>query len=188
MNDSLTYTDDSTQQDNTSSRLSTRKSTGSNSIYSTFGPESIYGENESNVSEKVNNTIEEEEEEDSDDDDDEKNTPEDIATEKTEKLSKRLSGGHFGSAGGLLLSIEKRTPEDVMINWNRRSDQSLSHDVPKQQSNNPIRHAAPTRALPPHPVTEENNKMDPKECATRLWHEDDSFVQREQIAEWLGQR
>lgn len=98
-----------------------------------------------------------------------------------------------------------------MINWKRRSNQSLSHEniIPEQQSNSLIekqqpnfRRPAPIRALPPHPdntlsVTEEVDNesgisnlscMDPKECATRLWHEDESFVQREQIAEWLGQR
>ncbi|KAI8877175.1 hypothetical protein K501DRAFT_337592 [Backusella circina FSU 941] len=140
-----------------------RKSSGSYSIYSTFGADSVYSvehqvkpstvastansvqwdstssvtgsvdsfntvlsttesttENDEDVEidefisvEQLNKVIEEKiEEEDEDDDDDDAFvdatgfSQDDIEKEKQyENLSKRLSGGHFGSAGGLILSI-----------------------------------------------------------------------------------
>ncbi|KAK4520976.1 60S ribosomal protein L26A [Mucor velutinosus] len=311
-----------------------RKSTGSYSVYSTFGAESIY-EEENKSSDKVNTTasapsdsrrlaatasdvipavepasttdlvsivannmqtrhparlvtedssiheVSEDEDESSssfEDDDDDQSTNrqsdvfldatdmslEDIEREKIEaRLSKRLSGGHFGSAGGLMISIlaststetkaQKRTsrppPEDVvqsMINWKRHSGHgSAKYSVPDQQASQHI-HAneeqsnssttttttdrqdlappavpekdvpvtksqslSPQRPLPPNPnillttTKEADNEEDedepieitdtveepdnPKQCASRLWEEDESFVQRERIAEWLGQ-
>lgn len=294
------------------SNASTRKSTGSYSIYSTFGSESIYGENESaenvtaatsvsDINETDKNdpvdlvhivasnvqtrnparlvtTVESEEEdedeydEDDDDDDDEDEDDEigeiqndvfvdatgisqdDMERERTEsRLSKRLSGGHFGSAGGLMVSImvsnsseikkqQRRTsrppPEDVvqsMMNWKRHSGQILGKsmmdqpqkelteespptvpqkDICIQQISEKALPAPPQRSLPPNPEIllsttegeeehkevenveekipndshETDNSSDPKECALKLWHEDENFVQRERIAEWLGQR
>ncbi|CAO3612388.1 unnamed protein product [Mucor fragilis] len=297
-----------------------RKSTGSCSIYSTFGAESVYGEEDSSLdnsstavpSDSRQSTPEaipaaepasaadlvsivtsnlqtrhparlvtEEErseheddcsssfEDDDDDDDDDESTNrqsdvfvdatdmslEDIDREKMEaRLSKRLSGGHFGSAGGLMISIlastststetkaQRRTsrppPEDVvqsMINWKRHSGHgSTKYSVPDQQhthaneeqsnqcttASDKHDHAPPTvpekdvpvaksrslspqRPLPPNPnillttTKEADNEEDeeestdvcddPKQCASRLWQEDESFVQRERIAEWLGQ-
>ncbi|EPB91631.1 hypothetical protein HMPREF1544_01553 [Mucor circinelloides 1006PhL] len=304
---------------------STRKSTGSYSIYSTFGAESIYEENDS--SDNVNNAAsaslqpdrrlsttpdtapaepaseadlvsivannvqtrnparlvteessihETEDDDDSsfddDDDDDDQSSNrqsdvfvdatdmslEDLEREKIEaRLSKRLSGGHFGSAGGLMISIlaststetkaQRRTsrppPEDVvqsMINWKRHSGHgSTKYGVPDQQAEQASEHAnspavametddhapptvpekdvpanksrslSPHRPLPPNPnilltttkeadnEEDENEPIesidtvqeldDPKHCASRLWEEDESFVQRERIAEWLGQ-
>ncbi|KAI8087116.1 hypothetical protein BDF21DRAFT_413756 [Thamnidium elegans] len=262
------------------SNASTRKSTGSYSIYSTFGSESVYDGCESveNVTaatsvSDINETAEkepvvldlasivatnvqtrnqarlittveyedddEDENENGDDEDDDEDdygeddndqvgdirrdifvdatgvSQEDIERERIEnRLSKRLSGGHFGSAGGLMMSImdnnKKRTsrppPEDVaqsMINWKRHSGQMLDKfitenappvpekDTISQHSYHP--QVPPERPLPPHPqilLPQENEeeKMDePKECAAKLWHEDEKFVQRERIAEWLGQ-
>jgi hypothetical protein len=309
------------------SNASTRKSTGSGSIYSTFGSESIYGENES--SDNVNTTAatsltdihdeptdisqtdkpqqdesapidlafivannvqtrnparvvtsgiadddndgdddEEEEEEEEDDDDEEEDedeceigdiqtdvfvdatgvSQEDMERERIEaRLSKRLSGGHFGSAGGLMISImateskkqQRRTsrppPEDVvqsMMNWKRQSghgmakfvslDQQHQEEMEKQlnelQSSKILEKDLPAPS-PPNPeillslseeptatsdiekelpqisiqqdkstIEDESTPSDPKECASRLWHEDETFVQRERIAEWLGQR
>ncbi|KAF1806302.1 hypothetical protein FB192DRAFT_1349775 [Mucor lusitanicus] len=180
---------------------------------------------------------------------------EDIEREKMEaRLSKRLSGGHFGSAGGLMISIlaststetkaQRRTsrppPEDVaqsMINWKRHSGHgSAKYSVPDQQlpqhmhtnvtttdthdqvaptvpeKDVPVvtksRSLSPQRPLPPNPNilltttkeaadeqdepieitdTAEQVSDNPKQCASRLWEEDESFVQRERIAEWLGQ-
>jgi hypothetical protein len=331
---SLAYKQQQKQQQavTVTSRLSlasTRKSTGSVSIYSTFGPESIYGENESaetvnttastsvfeevineevpvvaekEIDIKEENTVvdlahivannvqtrtqarivqisdDEEEEEDEDDEDDESElgdsafvdatgwSQEDMERERIEsRLSKRLSGGHFGSAGGIAMVLsmnfnsdeatkkQKRTsrppPEDVvksMMNWKRQSGgQALGMFLSEQQQRAqeqekppvaPEKDAAtptvvaqqpviilssspPPRPLPPNPeillsTTEEvdeeeegneepeqqevqNTELlsvdniepnDPKECASRLWHEDETFVQRERIAEWLGQR
>lgn len=143
-----------------SDTTSQRKSSGSYSIYSTFGGngDSVYSVE---VSKKksvdsftstlppdtsTSNQQEEEEEEDSttnDDSDDEfvdatGSSQEDIEREKRleiqNNLSKRLSGGHFGSAGGLLVSInEPPLPQrrslnhddelsKSMLNWKRHSD------------------------------------------------------------------
>jgi hypothetical protein len=295
---------------NSINSTSTRKSTGSGSIYSTFGSESIYGENESsdyvnttaatslfdihdekqpqineklqdesidlasivannvqtrNPARRVTNSISDEEEdedddEDDDDDDDDDDEQDDIADIQTDvfvdatgvsqedmererieaRLSKRLSGGHFGSAGGLMISImaaekqQRRTsrppPEDVvqsMMNWKRQSGHgmakfvSLDHQHEMEQQLNELQSnkvpvvpekdlpvlPPPLRPLPPNPeillspsedptneapaVIDQDASIatdDPKECASRLWHEDESFVQRERIAEWLGQR
>ena len=266
------------------SNASTRKSTGSNSIYSTFGPEVVFedasssddittptdklspeAEKESDAVDLVqivaNNVQtrtparivatedlssseeeedEEEEEEDIETEGDESTelSPEDLEREKIEaRLSKRLSGGHFGSAGGLMMSIiapsadnsterkQKRSsrppPEDVvqsMMNWKRQSGQGIAKFIMEQQ--------AEKNELPPPPplpkkemqvpeiilpttvevddeaeeaITLDSNitseasynsqtSDDPKDCAARLWHEDETFVQRERIAEWLGQR
>lgn len=195
----------STQQQNSiSSRSSSslRKSSGSYSIYSTFGgDESIYsvestkkevrssvdsfstvkttatkGNQHENVDapedaesesiddedeEEEEEEVEEEEEEEDDDDDDDDDdafvdatgvSQEDIERENrneiNKNLTKRLSGGHYGSAGGLVLSINpendstttpppvpsmqhkrksKNTPTDEelaksMLNWKRHSD------------------------------------------------------------------
>ncbi|GAA5804889.1 hypothetical protein HPULCUR_010398 [Helicostylum pulchrum] len=262
------------------SNASTRKSTGSYSIYSTFGPESVYDGSESveNVTaatsvSDINETVEkepvvldlasivatnvqtrnqarlittveyeEDEEDDEDEDDDEDDyeeeeeeddndqvgdirrdifvdatgvSQEDIERERIEnRLSKRLSGGHFGSAGGLMMSMmdspnKKRAsrppPEDVvqsMMNWKRHSGQMLDKvvtenappvpekDTVSQDSYHP-QVVPPERPLPPHPqilLSQDNEEQDePKECAAKLWHEDEKFVQRERIAEWLGQ-
>ncbi|KAI8641291.1 hypothetical protein BD408DRAFT_418492 [Parasitella parasitica] len=324
---------------------STNKSIGSHSIYSTFGPESVYADSNENVNSTSNtkaptsetdsaklevtdkdpanetdlvsivasnmqtrnsarliteSQIAEDSEDDSsyeieDDDDDEDDDAdsikkedeyslgnqsdvfvdatdaslEDVEREKIEaRLSKRLSGGHFGSAGGLMISIlassstdtksQKRKsrppPEDVvqsMINWKRQSgqgsakhimsdhQQSTDQNANEQQSYTsadtvpplptPFISAPPTvpekdahfkqsdleKSLPltPNPATEDeadgeidneadNEKDDisvkvidlteeisdsPKQCASRLWEEDETFVHRERIAEWLGQ-
>lgn len=195
---------------------------------------------------------------------------EDIERERIEaRLSKRLSGGHFGSAGGLMMSImspndtsdlrnQKRKsrppPEDVvqsMINWKRQSGQALSKYISEQQlkdkeidsehneDSTPLPPAVPKKdlaqihnkqlpAVPQRvltsnpeillsPTKEEDDESealgddtielnvdnrdteiespsrlidstDPKECALRLWNEDEDFVQQDRIAEWLGQR
>lgn len=164
------------------SSSSIRKSSGSYSIYSTFGGNgSISSLDKMNEAEKsvdsfktVITTTQTEEEEDDDDDDTTTTTTtteenmdseddddafvdatgssqEDIEREKRieitkEGLSKRLSGGHFGSAGGLLISInqaenellpppvpKRRTSNKLpaddelsksMLNWKRHSDNS----------------------------------------------------------------
>ncbi|KAI8365713.1 hypothetical protein BD560DRAFT_448084 [Blakeslea trispora] len=185
------------------SNASTRKSTGSYSIYSTFGSDSVFGDDGSSDSvvltastsiadlnekeqqaNKENETIpnadlihiieanmstrspaklvviessEEDDDENYDEDEDEDSSDnqadifvdatgvsqEDIERERTEaRLSKRLSGGHYGSAGGLMMSMmmpdgmskdnkkqrrrSRPPPEDVaqsMINWKRHSGQ-----------------------------------------------------------------
>jgi hypothetical protein len=139
---------------NTSSSTSLRKSSGSYSIYSTFGGESVYsieatsakvssspsspsppphnnrewqrsnhsvaGESECSFSTVISNNAYSSDNDDhtvtdnetSDDDDDFVDasgfSQEDIEQERrmdAKNLTKRLSGGHFGSAGGLVLSI-----------------------------------------------------------------------------------
>lgn len=133
-----------------------RESSGS--IYSTFGTESM----EMPKAEEEETTT------------DEDTIEEDIKREKTAaRLSKRLSGGHFGSAGGLMLSMIETSPppEDIqesMINWKRKSGQMLQKFV-----------------LPEEEVDEAEEA---RGCALKLWDEDETFVQREKIAEWLGQR
>lgn len=211
------------------SAASARKSTGSASIYSTFGTESVYSENESteevqaaelDLAQIVANNMqtrtparvvvtEDSSEDDTDDDvfvDATGMSQEDIEKEDR-RLSKRLSGGHFGSAGGLLLSIEKRKskppPEDIaksMINWKRSSGQNFALELPPPQQieNVPEKNSRPDILLEEEEEESVDNESgisktssdinDPKDCASRLWQEDESFVQREQIAEWLGQR
>jgi hypothetical protein len=343
VNDQLSTPNPSVNEAARWSTASTQKSTGSNSIYSTFETESIYGDN--NSMDNVNNTanagirleenrlskpelinadppqvtdivsivannvqtrnparlviekptINKDTEDDNDsscEDDDDLNDKDsdysinrqsdvfvdatDISLEELERekiearLSKRLSGGHFGSAGGLMISMlasssteikaQRRTsrppPEDVvqsMMNWKRHSghgttkyimpdQQPPQQYVNEQQSNkstvivdkditpSPLpptvpekdiqlqqpginRSVIPQRPLPPNPnilltTTQEADNEDeeeiesmpiesiepaehsdnPKQCASRLWDEDESFVQRERIAEWLGQR
>jgi hypothetical protein len=189
------------QQNSVSSRSSSslRKSSGSYSIYSTFGgDESIYSV-ESNKKEvqgssvdsfttvvttvTTNGTFEndddddnstdskelnDEEEDDEDDDDAFVDatgfSQEDIEKEKLNEmnnsLTKRLSGGHFGSAGGLVLSIHpendsnnspppvppvqeqykrksRNSPTDEelaksMLNWKRHSDSSKRWSATRQ--------------------------------------------------------
>lgn len=169
---------DSPEKDETS----LRKSSGSYSIYSTFGGDgSVYSveinkkdesvdsfntvvstildnnEDDDNNQDNDNNEDDDNNEEDDDSDDEFVDatglSQEDIEREKRleiqKNLSKRLSGGHFGSAGGLLLSInpesESMTPPPVpsiqphrrsstlaeddelsksMLNWKRHSDTS----------------------------------------------------------------
>ncbi|CEG72491.1 hypothetical protein RMATCC62417_08043 [Rhizopus microsporus] len=180
-----------------------RKSSGSCSIYSTFGTESVDDTllnvpvEKKDSSEQLtktrmpdeiedNETVTTTEGEDDDDDEDDEGCQvfvdalEELKREKTAaRLSKRLSGGHFGSAGGLMLSIMaeeekiKPPPEDIaesMINWKRKSAQALPALI---ESN-----------LPEIMIVEDDEA---KECAKKLWHEDETFVQREKIAEWLGQ-
>ncbi|KAG2237528.1 hypothetical protein INT48_005564 [Thamnidium elegans] len=164
------------------SSSSIRKSSGSYSIYSTFGGNgSVYSvEKDDHAAESVESfntvvtsaptdqdddddddetTTTEETNEDDDDSDDDAfvdatgSSQEDIEREKrierekpveiNKGLSKRLSGGHFGSAGGLLLSINPESdpppvpkrrgshklPADdelskSMLNWKRHSDNS----------------------------------------------------------------
>ncbi|KAG2197608.1 hypothetical protein INT47_006671 [Mucor saturninus] len=165
---------------NNSDNASLRKSSGSYSIYSTFGGNgngSLYSvevakkdksvdsfmtvvttlPDQPNIEDNSNEeeTNEEGTNEDTNEDDDEDTTTtnedsddefvdatgssqEDIEREKRlemqSNLSKRLSGGHFGSAGGLLLSInEPPVPQrrslnqddelsKSMLNWKRHSD------------------------------------------------------------------
>lgn len=301
-----------------------RKSSISNSIYSTFGSESLYENNnascenttaatsvtdihdDKSLSEKklptsidlaqiVANNVQTRnparvvstfEDQSTDGDEEESEdlqgeefvdatgvSQEDIERERIEaRLSKRLSGGHFGSAGGLMMSImspsdtpelrnQKRKsrppPEDVvqsMINWKRQSGQALAKylseqqlkdkeiDAERNEDSTPLPPAVPKKdlaqihnkqlpAVPQRvlhsnpeillsPTKEEEDEKeaetnddddsaaltendrpqeiespstifdgnDPKECALRLWNEDESFVQQDRIAEWLGQR
>ncbi|KAI9268770.1 hypothetical protein BY458DRAFT_511027 [Sporodiniella umbellata] len=117
----------------------------------------------------------EEEENETTTDGEESATEEEMEREKTAaRLSKRLSGGHFGSAGGLMLSMMETNapPEDIqesMINWKRKSGQMLQKLVLAEEE---------------EAVSEEEEA---RECALKLWDEDETFVQREKIAEWLGQ-
>ncbi|KAI8888139.1 hypothetical protein K501DRAFT_210989 [Backusella circina FSU 941] len=258
----------------TNTRLSTasiRKSSGSYSIYSTFGSsDSIqYGDHQDGTitsnstidiitepekndkvdlvsiisnnlqlrtqARVINHLSSEDEDEDDDDDDDSLNedvfvdatgyTQEELEKEKIEsRLSKRLSGGHFGSAGGLMVSImsasdtkqrrrtSKPPPEDVaksMLNWKRKSGQGLNafsnQDIKEEEQHEteqsgaveqppavpekPVRHPSPNRPLPPRPdiVLTAEDEPSAKEAAAKLWNEDESFVQRERMAEWLGQ-
>lgn len=149
------------------SNASTGKSSGSFSLYSTFGPEA--SDSTLDLDQPVPelpigkrspspplSTIKKEEttatshEADSDDDDSDSDdddlfvdatgmSQEDMEREKRissssskKRLSKRLSGGHFGSAGGLMLSTaadRNSTQElaELMMNWRRESiDISLS--------------------------------------------------------------
>jgi hypothetical protein len=152
-----------------------------------------------------NKGVEKENDEDDDDDDDSDDIPDDdvfvdatgasqddIEKEKTaHRLSKRLSGGHFGSAGGLMMSImeaektqrrrSRPPPEDVaqsMLNWKRHSGQHKHENVPSKEP----------EPIQPEILLTDEDKDDPKTCASKLWQEDASFVQRDRIAEWLGQR
>jgi hypothetical protein len=248
------------------STASTRKSSGSYSIYSTFGSsDSIqYGENddgtvtsnstidiitEAEKNDKVdlltiisnnlqlrsqarviNNSHLSSEDEVETEDDDEDSLSDDVFVDATgysqdelekekieSRLSKRLSGGHFGSAGGLMVSImsasdtkqrrrtSKPPPEDVaksMLNWKRKSGQGLNaftlpempeepaEEQPPAVPEKPTRHPSPNRPLPPPPdiVFTDDDEPSAKDAAAKLWNEDESFVQRERIAEWLGQR
>lgn len=176
-----------------------RESTGSCSIYSTFGRDSLE-EIDSQKEIKKDNTIQvTSEEEDNEtvtttDEEGEDQTfvdatgsfQEEIKKEKTSaRLSKRLSGGHFGSAGGLMLSImvsedqsSNPPPEDIaesMINWKRQSGQIINKLIIEEDDNDVELF-----------VGKEEDEA--RECAKKLWHEDETFVQREKIAEWLGQR
>ncbi|KAG1054230.1 hypothetical protein G6F43_003740 [Rhizopus delemar] len=175
-----------------------RESTGSCSIYSTFGRDSLE-EIDSQKEIKKDNTIQvTSEEEDNEtvtttDEEGEDQTfvdatgsfQEEIKKEKTSaRLSKRLSGGHFGSAGGLMLSImvsedqsSNPPPEDIaesMINWKRQSGQIINKLIIEEDDNDVELF-----------VGKEEDEA--RECAKKLWHEDETFVQREKIAEWLGQ-
>lgn len=156
-----------TQRYSSWSNASTGKSSGSFSLYSTFGPEA--SDSTLDLDQLVPelpigkrspspplSTIKKEEttatshEADSDDDDSDSDdddlfvdatgmSQEDMEREKRissssskKRLSKRLSGGHFGSAGGLMLSTaadRNSTQElaELMMNWRRESiDISLS--------------------------------------------------------------
>lgn len=149
------------------------------------------------------------------------------------RLSKRLSGGHFGSAGGLLHSIEaassQRHSKKVGL------DKPLPQLLPSTHSNNndddegqesegtrlhqqDINDTTPSTALFDSPLTtsrvwHENpnlvlngfgmgllspsvstedaslgDSQEAKGMADRLWREDESFVTKAHMAEWLGTR
>jgi hypothetical protein len=171
-----------------------------------------------------------------DDDDDDSNSDQDdevfvdadeysdIDREKFDaRLSKRLSGGHFGSAGGLLHSIEAASSQ-------RRSkkgglDKPLPQLLPDddgdeghkseplhQQDTTPsttlfgsplttsrVWHENPNLVLngfgmgllSPSVSTDDSSLGDSQEAkvvADRLWGEDESFVTKAHMAEWLGTR
>lgn len=251
------------------------------------------------VKEEDHQTDTTEDDEDDDDDDDDEvfvdatgSSQDDIEREKGEaKLSKRLSGGHFGSAGGLMLvtaasevsnmpslpasarrESKQTPPEDIaqaMLNWKRQSGgtnnkrqssmtlarfvadseklvaqlmekenelalpeekqvhrqqaeealvggnskpataqqpQQQQHDERKQSSKDITDALSKTlddawkspaadiaKLLDPRDTgqqpaaKEEHSEEEAKEAAERLWNEDESFVSREHIAEWLGQ-
>ncbi|KAI9478607.1 MAG: hypothetical protein EXX96DRAFT_482960 [Benjaminiella poitrasii] len=146
------------------SSASARKSSSSYSIYSTFGsgysiderslltPSPVSDDDIATTTTTTTATTT-----DDDDDDDFVDatgfSQEDIEKERrmmrekeSQRLSKRLSGGHFGSAGGLLLSIQPSSEEErtempiikrkshkipaddelaqSMLNWKRHSDSS----------------------------------------------------------------
>ncbi|KAF1799806.1 hypothetical protein FB192DRAFT_1286040 [Mucor lusitanicus] len=139
-----------------SSALSNRKSSGSYSIYSTFGGnESEYSIEEPKTRSSDNSftTVHEQRQEEHQDEEGDSHSgaitedssettddefvdatgfsQEDMEREKRmtleKNLSKRLSGGHFGSAGGLRKS--QKIPEDdelaqSLLNWKRHSDSS----------------------------------------------------------------
>lgn len=168
------------------------------------------------------------------------------------RLSKRLSGGHFGSAGGLILATtskrhSKPPPEDIakaMLNWKRQSgsskrisgvsavlrwneDNNKEDDQDKEEELSQPDKAAlreqaaetlmggrlnrTTKSAEPDPTfvktldeawrptspdlthVRDPRIIDPsiqeqaQEAADKLWKEDNAFVERERIAEWLGQ-
>ncbi|KAI7870410.1 hypothetical protein BDF14DRAFT_1979932 [Spinellus fusiger] len=196
----------SPQEEVTSPRWSvssTRKSSGSYSVYSTFA-ESYHSDSKDpdahqdtsllepisrtpsrhttacdfeETSDSDENGVDSDDDDDNDDDDvfvDATDlSQEDVEREKKEsRLSKRLSGGHFGSAGGLMLSCipplnkttshrNSRTPEDLataMLNWKRHSGtgpkRPVSRDghesVPEGEA--PVRLSVPASISVPAPV------------------------------------
>ncbi|KAI8147478.1 hypothetical protein BJV82DRAFT_595619 [Fennellomyces sp. T-0311] len=217
------------------SNASTGKSSGTYSLYSTFGPESRPSsesaldlqDDDDNTDEKQDDNIEQDDDgngvtyvnneisddDDSSDDDDlfvdaTGMSMEDIEREKNERrrLSKRLSGGHFGSAGGLMVSIgptsppppvpsipvQRRPSQDMvqsMLDWKRQSGSA------KLELSNPPSSLSP----PPRPVRKQlpeikletqvdgQAKEEPRDAADKIWNHDESFVPREKAAEWLGQ-
>ncbi|KAI7903926.1 uncharacterized protein BX663DRAFT_485418 [Cokeromyces recurvatus] len=119
------------------------------------------------------------------------------------RLSKRLSAGHYGSAGGLIMSTTDISSssstttsphpseeiEELLLNWKIQSNlpdrKIILH---KQHSYKQASHSKNKKSFkisPPEILVQDLD--DPKECASRLWHEDETFVEHEKIAEWLGQ-
>ncbi|KAI9483259.1 MAG: hypothetical protein EXX96DRAFT_499255 [Benjaminiella poitrasii] len=126
------------------------------------------------------------------------------------RLSKRFSVGHYGSAGGLIVSTTDPSKDvaQSMMKWKRQSKSTVDQEcIPNEQqsdkeaadndSNKNSFSLPEIRLSMSHVNYNSSNKElsakgdsplnDPKECALRLWNEDSSFVERERIAEWLGQ-
>lgn len=251
--------DDTTNETRTGcsrwSNASTGKSSGSYSLYSTFGTDSLPAsehddpeqlelsqivsnnvqrrmparivpaeqQQERRPSKESFNTVPEDDDSDSSDDDDlfvdaTGVSQEDIEREKMERrLSKRLSGGHFGSAGGLVLAIGKtatppppppppvpalplsspQKPEEKEEKGNIKVEivqPSLSpppRPSPRQKRSVPLE-TKETATLkvssPPEIRLLPDEQLEAKEAAKKLWNEDEAFVPKERIAEWLGQR
>ncbi|KAI7877230.1 hypothetical protein K492DRAFT_219281 [Lichtheimia hyalospora FSU 10163] len=205
-NDDDTPLQQGTQRFSSWSNASTGKSSGSFSLYSTFGPEASDStldldqqplpelpighrspsppssahkkEETTTTSPETNQADDDEDDSDSDDDDlfvDATGmSQEDMEREKRtssssskKRLSKRLSGGHFGSAGGLMLSTaanRNSTQElaELMMNWRRESIDislpaaaTLSNRPPSISRNNPpsltLSSAFTSSALPDPP-------------------------------------
>lgn len=113
-----------------------RKSSGSFSIYSTFGRDSFDSvDHVSSESLDSYNTVQDHQEDTEEEDtfvDAHGFSEEDLAILEKKlqdtHLAKRLSGGHYGSAGGLVVSIQPKQIENddelakSMLNWKRHSD------------------------------------------------------------------
>ncbi|KAI8393557.1 uncharacterized protein BYT42DRAFT_609341 [Radiomyces spectabilis] len=262
------------------SNASTHKSSGSYSLYSTFGTESYCSSEFVDAEEKFNSAANDttddppkpvsqhemhssqamdpnEDVSDSQSDISEEHdvfvdatgcSQEEIERElKERKLSKRLSGGHYGSAGGLVFSIvtpppippkshHRRPPEDIvnaMLNWKRQSlpgrrasqgsslSQGASITIVIDENQEP--EADSGKILMPSAADNEREKrnesleifsqavnealsgmtlapqlkpdqeddqtqltVEAKTAAQRLWNEDEAFMERERVAEWLG--
>jgi hypothetical protein len=101
---------------------------------------------------------------------------EDIERERTERrLTKRLSGGHFGSAGGLLLSIagqgaetqhrNSNTPsfgsvEKALQDFDRRGSLSLLADLYATKESDNIDLASRNKAMPPVPPVKDQQSSE----------------------------
>jgi hypothetical protein len=247
---------------------STRKSSASFSIYSTFGGDSFTSQealdsstsskdhlsssspppppqDEDDLAQIVANNMTRRNQAriilDATDDDDDSNSDQDdevfvdadeysdIDREKFDaRLSKRLSGGHFGSAGGLLHSIEAASsqrrskkggldkPLPQLLPSTHDNDDDEGHELEDarlhQQDTTPsttlfgsplttsrVWHENPNLVLngfgmgllSPSVSTDDSSLGDSQEAkvaADRLWREDESFVTKAHMAEWLGTR
>ncbi|KAI9313290.1 hypothetical protein BX666DRAFT_1981596 [Dichotomocladium elegans] len=106
-------------------------------------------------------------------------------------LSKRLSGGHFGSAGGLIISTTPMTTPSSM-----RDDR----DIKKTLCDSLLMVTTPPPADPPSPTATEdyedlgksqcqqgNEEEQAAEIAKRIWEDDPTVYHNlEHIVEWMG--
>ncbi|KAI8384416.1 uncharacterized protein BYT42DRAFT_260421 [Radiomyces spectabilis] len=107
-----------------------------------------------------------------------------------DKLSKRLSGGHFGSAGGLIFSTLQLKDSDQSKEWGSRKAQSV--DCSESDSLVPV-----TPPLPDEPECpggfegRDNDEIDhpfsASSYAERIWEGDETvYSDMERVAQWIG--